>query len=132
MVSQIKINYRDSSLSAGVAGRIKAGERLPWFQVQQNGRLSSIYSLVRDLHKTPFLVLLYDLPETAWANLNKRLFTVCPLEANPANGKALKEAGFPAAFVAVLRPDIYLGYLSETADPAAFLQLMRAKYFISL
>ena len=132
MVSQIKINYRDSSLSAGVAGRIKAGERLPWFQVQQNGRLSSIYSLVRDLHKTPFLVLLYDLPETAWVNLNKRLFTVCSLEANPANGKALKEAGFPASFVAVLRPDIYLGYLSETADPAAFLQLMRAKYFISL
>jgi 2-polyprenyl-6-methoxyphenol hydroxylase-like FAD-dependent oxidoreductase len=130
-VSQIKISYTDSSLSLGIAGRLKAGERLPWFQIEQNGQLSSIFSLVRELHKTPFLVLLYAIPETGWVNLSNRLFTVYSLETTPLNGKALEEAGFPAAFVAVLRPDIYLGYLSETADPAAFVQLLRERYFIT-
>jgi 2-polyprenyl-6-methoxyphenol hydroxylase-like FAD-dependent oxidoreductase len=32
-VSQTQVNYRDSSLSAGVAGRVHGGDRLPWVEL---------------------------------------------------------------------------------------------------
>jgi 2-polyprenyl-6-methoxyphenol hydroxylase-like FAD-dependent oxidoreductase len=32
-VSQTQVNYRDSSLSAGLAGRVRGGDRLPWIEL---------------------------------------------------------------------------------------------------
>jgi hypothetical protein len=36
-VSQTAVNYRESSLSAGRAGEIHGGDRLPWVKWQSNG-----------------------------------------------------------------------------------------------
>ena len=129
-VSQIRISYARSSLSSGAAGRIKAGERLPWFSVEQNGATASIYTLIRECRATGFLILLYDLADTEWTKLNKRLFTVLSLDVNPVNERALKEVGLPAAFVAVIRPDLYIGYLATDGSQDGFVNLMRGGYFI--
>jgi hypothetical protein len=32
-VSQTRVNYRDSSLSAGAAGKVRGGDRLPWVEL---------------------------------------------------------------------------------------------------
>jgi 2-polyprenyl-6-methoxyphenol hydroxylase-like FAD-dependent oxidoreductase len=129
-VSQTRISYARSSLSSGAAGRIKAGQRLPWFSVEQNGAPVSIYALIREGSTAPFVVLLYNIPDTEWLKLNKRLFTVVLLEVSPVNEKALKEVGLPSTFVAVIRPDMYIGYLGETGSQDGFVNLMRGGYFI--
>jgi len=39
VVSQTGVNYRESSLSEGRAGRIRGGDRLPWVKTAPNGNL---------------------------------------------------------------------------------------------
>lgn len=130
-VSQIKINYTGSSLSAGTAGQIKAGQRFPWFTVEHKGQQSSIFRLIRKQHVTPFLVLIYNLPDKEWTALDKQLFTVVSIDVNGFNDQALKGVGLPGAFVAVLRPDTYIGYLTEKGFEQAFLRLMKEGYSIN-
>jgi hypothetical protein len=36
-VSQTMINYRDSALSRGTAGKVRAGDRLPWVKLEDGG-----------------------------------------------------------------------------------------------
>ena len=42
MVSQITLNYRGGPLSAGVAGRVRGGDRLPWVSVEGQDNFASL------------------------------------------------------------------------------------------
>lgn len=49
-VSQIRINYRQSALSEGRAGRVQGGDRLPWVQSDQGDNFTPLASLRWQVH----------------------------------------------------------------------------------
>jgi 2-polyprenyl-6-methoxyphenol hydroxylase-like FAD-dependent oxidoreductase len=129
-VSQTRIGYPASSLSLGTAGKLKAGQRFPWFSIQKDGRQVSVYQLLKEAHVAPFLILMYNLPDQDWMKLDDRQFSVLSLESGKENAAILKEMGFPGSFVVLLRPDNYIGYISESGDRTAFERLMKDNYFL--
>ncbi|THD76206.1 MAG: FAD-dependent oxidoreductase [Phenylobacterium sp.] len=114
-ISQITLNYRGAPLSAGAAGEVRGGDRLPWVSVdgQDNyGPLSAI----------AWQVLVYGAakPElTAWCAANG-----VPLHVQawrPEHG----EAGLAKDALYLLRPDTYVALADGSGAPAAAL----AHYF---
>jgi hypothetical protein len=49
-ISQIRINYRASSLSVGKAGRVEGGDRLPWIAPGKGDNFAPLGSLKWQLH----------------------------------------------------------------------------------
>jgi hypothetical protein len=129
-VSQTKIHYKSSSLSGGKAGKIAAGERLPFFFVEHLHQTVSVYHLAREQSSKPFLILVYNLPGSGYGAMDTALFDVLSLEVTDRNAAALKEVGFPGAFVVVLRPDNYIGYISEAADVNGINSFMKSHYHL--
>jgi 2-polyprenyl-6-methoxyphenol hydroxylase-like FAD-dependent oxidoreductase len=114
-IAQIRINYRRMSLSHGSDDfAVKAGERMPWFEVDG----ASIYDRLREpkFH----LVVLYDgkteIPPLAgdlmqeWDGLIDS--TVISLYPNIA-----EIFGTTTSFYLILRPDNYIGLISEDFSP---------------
>ncbi|BAC12594.1 pentachlorophenol-4-monooxygenase [Oceanobacillus iheyensis HTE831] len=50
VISQVKINYRDSILSKGRVGKIKAGDRLPWIQKNNINNYDALKSVDWQIH----------------------------------------------------------------------------------
>ena len=130
-VSQIKINYRDSSLSKGAAGQLQAGDRFPWFYLLQQGVSVSVYHLIRERQAKPFLLIVYNLPEQEYLDMDKALYQLLVPEVNAANNAALKQAGFPSSFIVLLRPDNYIGYISATVNKNELNDLMKGSYHLT-
>ncbi len=116
-VSQIAINYRQSSLSKEQGSfNVKAGDRMPWFEVDG----SSIYDRLRE--PTFHLVVFFDgkteippLPPdlmTKWDGLIDS--TIIPLYPNVAEIFGHKES-----FFVILRSDNYIGMISNDFSPEA-------------
>ena len=131
-VSQIRIHYAASSLSKGKAGKIKAGKRLPYFFVTQQGTVISIYDLLRQTITAPFTILSYNMPANDFASLDTNCFNVLPIEANANNTATLKQIGFPTFFVLVVRPDNYIAYISTTANTEALHSFMKEAYSLKM
>ena len=117
LISQIGINYRASSLSLGGDGlKVKAGDRMPWFETEGG----SIYERLREacFH----LVVFHDgateippLPQElmdAWAGRVDS--TVIPLYPSIA-----ETFGASRSFYVILRPDNYIGMISDDFSPEA-------------
>jgi 2-polyprenyl-6-methoxyphenol hydroxylase-like FAD-dependent oxidoreductase len=49
-VSQIRINYRRSALSEGAAGRLQAGDRLPWVPAREDDNFAALTSMDWQVH----------------------------------------------------------------------------------
>lgn len=98
-VSQIQISYRRSSLSQGRGGNVRAGDRFPYF-VTTRGR--SVYQLIREHHVKPFLVIVCGLEPPVVPD------ALCAILTLDAGG-----AGLPETFVAIVRPDVYIGYIAD-------------------
>jgi hypothetical protein len=126
-ISQIQVNYISSSLVRGKAGKISAGLRLPYFKVTQKGQPTSTYQIVNKL-SAPFKVMCYDLPTDEFKNLDAGLFDVIAIDVNPGNDTAVKVAGLPTKFAMVVRPDNYIGYISQTGDVQDLNGLMKNAY----
>lgn len=114
-ISQIQINYEDASLSQDEGSfAIKAGERMPWFQV--DGR--SIYD---DLREPGFhLVIFHDgqteippLPQELtdqWKDqIDSHFYSLFPHIA--------EVFGTTSSFFLILRPDNYIGLISNDFSP---------------
>ncbi|HTJ14135.1 MAG TPA: FAD-dependent monooxygenase [Dinghuibacter sp.] len=99
-VSQIQISYRRSSLSQGRGGNVRAGDRFPYF-VTTRGQ--SVYQLIREHHVKPFLVIVCGLEPPVVPD------ALCAILTLDAGG-----AGLPETFVAIVRPDVYIGYIADT------------------
>jgi 2-polyprenyl-6-methoxyphenol hydroxylase-like FAD-dependent oxidoreductase len=110
-ISQIAINYRESSLSETIGRfKVKAGDRMPWFEV--GGR--SIYD---DLHAPTFHIIIFHdgiaeippLPVDLMQKWKGRIEShFCQLD------ETVKKAfGCGRSFFIILRPDNYIGLISD-------------------
>jgi len=115
-VSQTAIQYRDSALSEGSAGRVFGGDRLPWVELSPGrDNFEPLTALAWQAH-------VYGEPgagvETTCAALNLPLHTF-------GWTTAMEHAGFTRGAVYVVRPD---GYVAMADDSAGGTNLGR--YFL--
>jgi 2-polyprenyl-6-methoxyphenol hydroxylase-like FAD-dependent oxidoreductase len=130
LVSQTTLHYIHSSLSKGKAGTIRAGKRFPYFVLFENAEEVSVYDLIRRESKTPFLIFLYKLPVGDFSEIDKNLFHIVEIPASSANDQTLKGVGFPKSFITMVRPDNYIGYISEKSDISEFNQFLKTSYYL--
>ena len=107
--SQIGIHYRDSPLSAGVAGGIRGGDRLPWVGAAPgHDNFAPLASLEWQVH-------VYGQPRRGLAEACAELRLPLHLFAwQPA----MRRAGLHPAALYLIRPDGYVALADSRADPA--------------
>lgn len=115
IVSQIGINYRESSLSTTEGSfNVKAGDRMPWFEI--DGR--SVYD---DLHAPSFHLLVFaddateipPLPALLMQKWNGRIDS----HFYPLYETVKEDFGCGHPFFVILRPDNYIGHISDDFSP---------------
>lgn len=115
LVSQIGITYKASSLSR-TEGRfdVAAGDRMPWFDIEGQ----SIYD---DLHAPMFQLLIFSdgvakipsLPVELMQRWNGRIDS----HSYQLTDKAIETFGCDHTFFIILRPDNYIGLISDEFSP---------------
>jgi hypothetical protein len=107
-ISQIEINYHSSPLSAGAAGAVRGGDRLPWVETGPGeDNFAPLASLDWQVHV--YGELRRGLPE-ACAELGLPLHRF-------AWGPRAQRAGLKEAALYLVRPDGYLALVDPHADP---------------
>jgi 2-polyprenyl-6-methoxyphenol hydroxylase-like FAD-dependent oxidoreductase len=101
-VSQITLNYRGSPLSAGKAGRVEAGDRLPWVR---GADLPASLDWQARVHGEP--------PEALalWSRAHGLDLLSLPWS------KAAADAGLRQDALYLLRPDTYVALVDPAASP---------------
>lgn len=112
-VSQTRVNYRDSSLSAGTAGRVHGGDRLPWVELGSGeDNFAPLTSLKWQVH--------------VYGEAQRRLSEACAELRLPLHAFAwqpgMRRAGFENAALYLVRPDGYVALADPGADPARLRQ----------
>ena len=115
-ISQTAIEYRDSALSAGAAGGIRAGDRLPWLAMEDGaGRAEALdnYALLRAL----------DWQLHVYGAASATLAALCaarglPLHAFPWRD-SMAAAGFARDAAYLIRPDGYVGCAATVGELAS-------------
>jgi len=106
-VSQVEINYRGRPLSAGVAGRVHGGDRLPWVEAAGGDNYQPLRAARWQVH-------VYG---AAAATLSAWCARVrLPLESF-AFSPAHAAAGLRRDALYLLRPDGYVALASPRQDP---------------
>ena len=107
-VSQIAVNYRSSALSAGVAGNVRGGDRLPWIEIgpgQDN--FAPLTSLKWQVHV--YGEARPGVPEAcAELKLPLHCFAWQP---------GMRHAGVDEAALYLIRPDGYVALADPQAEP---------------
>lgn len=115
LVSQIGINYRDSSLSENRGTfKVKAGDRMPWFEVDGAsiyGRLGEpVFHLIVFLDgKTEIQPLPDDLMEEWKERIDSTVISLYP--------NIVGIFGTTGSFFVILRPDNYIALISSDFSP---------------
>ena len=110
-VSQIAVNYRDSALNRGAAGKLHGGDRLPWVKVGQGDEhnFAALTSMDWQIHvygePTPGLRTLAD---------GRKI----PLHVFPW-GAGMRQAGLRRNAVYLIRPDGYIGLIDSAGSATA-------------
>jgi len=110
-VSQIAVNYRDSPLSRGTAGRLRGGDRLPWV-MSKRGESHNFVALT----SMDWQIHVYGDPAPglrALADGRKIPLHVFPWEAG------MKRAGFERNAAYLIRPDGYIGLADRGGNASA-------------
>ena len=118
-VSQTAIEYRRSNLSADVAGKIRAGDRLPWIKLGPSpaghpDNFAPLASLDWQLH-------VYGDVAPAMSSVCKA--TRLTLHSFPWQ-KAMRSAGLARNAVYLIRPDGYVGFADPDANAARLQQYL--------
>ena len=114
-ISQIAINYRGRSLSKTHGSfKVEAGDRMPWFEIDG----SSIYDR---LHEPGFHLLLFldgkiDVPPLP-RDLMQRWIGLIDTHIFSTNETVTKAFGTNKPFFVLLRPDNYIGLISDAFSP---------------
>jgi 2-polyprenyl-6-methoxyphenol hydroxylase-like FAD-dependent oxidoreductase len=107
-VSQITLNYREMALSAGVAGGVHGGDRLPWVPQGTTDNHAPLSAMIWQVHvygeAAPALRA-----ACAGYGLPLHVFAFTP---------AHEAAGLARDALYLLRPDGYVGLADPAADPA--------------
>jgi hypothetical protein len=112
-LSQIGVNYRHSRLSAGVAGSIHGGDRLPWVELAEGrDNFAPLTSLAWQVH-------VYGEPRRGVAEACAELGL--PLHVF-AWQSGMHGAGLKNAAVYLIRPDGYVALADANAEPGRLRQ----------
>ncbi len=109
-VSQIMLDYRQSMLSAGVAGHIHGGDRMPWAPVGDRDNFESLKSITWQVH-------VYGEPKpelTRWCQ-NKSI----PLHAFRWDAQ-YQTAGLQADAAYLIRPDTHVAVAEPSGSSERF------------
>jgi 2-polyprenyl-6-methoxyphenol hydroxylase-like FAD-dependent oxidoreductase len=107
-VSQIGVNYRHSPLSAGTAGAVRGGDRLPWVETEPGkDNFAPLASLTWQAH-------VYGEPRAGLAEVCAEL--QLPLHLF-AWRQGMHRAGLLRAALYLVRPDGYVALADPHADP---------------
>jgi 2-polyprenyl-6-methoxyphenol hydroxylase-like FAD-dependent oxidoreductase len=117
LISQTRIQYHDSPISRGKAGRVQGGDRLPWIPWQEGG---SNYDTLRSL-RPQFQVYGTLSPEI---EVFARQHPAFPLTCFPFTPE-VERAGFQSGACYFLRPDGYVAYASSHFNQQAFQNFLR-------
>jgi len=107
-VSQITLNYRGLPLSAGVAGDVHGGDRLPWVRDGAADNHAPLNALAWQVH--------------VYGSAGEPLHSWCARNDIPLHvfawGSAHQEAGLARDALYLLRPDTYVALAAPNADAA--------------
>jgi 2-polyprenyl-6-methoxyphenol hydroxylase-like FAD-dependent oxidoreductase len=110
-VSQIAVNYRDSALSRGAAGKLHGGDRLPWVKIGQGeeDNFAALTSMDWQMH-------VYGHPTLELRTLadGRRI----PLHVFPWSA-GMRHAGLRRDAVYLIRPDGYIGLVDSAGSATA-------------
>lgn len=107
-VSQIGVNYRHSPLSAGAAGTVRGGDRLPWVETapgQDNFQPLASLAWQAHVYGEPRIGLT---EACAALRISLHVFAWQP---------AMRRAGLRRAALYLIRPDGYIGLADSHPDP---------------
>lgn len=109
LISQTLLDYHDSPLSRGVAGKISGGDRLPWLAAEGYNNYLSLREITWQVHVT--------------GAASNELAEWCDRRSIPLRAIEWKDAyhkhGFTENAAYVIRPDTWVGLVSLQATPAA-------------
>ncbi|HLZ84328.1 MAG TPA: FAD-dependent monooxygenase [Caulobacteraceae bacterium] len=108
-VGQITLNYRRGPLSAGSAGQVHGGDRLPWVRAETGDNFETLTALSWQVH--------------VYGAASQEISEWCacrglPLTAFPWRGEH-ESAGLARDAVYLLRPDTYVALADPSASPEA-------------
>jgi hypothetical protein len=108
-VSQIMLNYHDSPLSLGVAGKIRGGDRLPWVATSAADNHAPLTEISWQAH-----VYGVARPElSSWCATHGLRLHVFAWEPEH------QAAGLAPDALYLLRPDTYVALADATANPSS-------------
>ena len=113
LVSQIQIAYHDSALSAGRAGKLRGGDRLPWLPVGDANNFEPLTSRDWQLH-------VYGEPGPGVRRLAYN--TGLPLHGY-IHGEKAQAAGIPAGTVCLVRPDGYIAMVRGDQEESGLVEM---------
>jgi 2-polyprenyl-6-methoxyphenol hydroxylase-like FAD-dependent oxidoreductase len=106
-VSQVMVNYRDAVLSAGIAGGVHGGDRLPWVADGASDNYSPLQAITWQVH--------------VYGNAAEGLRAACAAHGLPLHlfpwSAAHGAAGLERDALYLLRPDTYVALADRAADP---------------
>ncbi|HEY6455235.1 MAG TPA: FAD-dependent monooxygenase [Steroidobacteraceae bacterium] len=106
-VSQLVIDYRESEISRGSAGRIHGGDRLPWAKTSRSDNFDTLATPQWQLH-------VYGSVSVGLAAWCASRVVVHSFEWEPAHAVA----GFARDAMYLIRPDAYVALAVKEQDPA--------------
>jgi 2-polyprenyl-6-methoxyphenol hydroxylase-like FAD-dependent oxidoreductase len=116
-MSQVAISYRHSALSAGAAGAVHGGDRLPWLRTGPNeDNFAALASLSWQVH-------VYGAPR-------RDLVEACAELGLPLHvfgwRRAMRRAGLERGALYLVRPDGHVGLADEESDPGRLRRYLTA------
>jgi 2-polyprenyl-6-methoxyphenol hydroxylase-like FAD-dependent oxidoreductase len=122
-LSQTSIRYRDSALSRGVAGRVHAGDRLPWIADARSAGARDGGDNYAPLTALDWQVHVYGEASASLVELcrPRRL----ALHAFAWN-EATRAAGFARNGVYLVRPDGYVGFAADGGNEGELMRYLDA------
>jgi 2-polyprenyl-6-methoxyphenol hydroxylase-like FAD-dependent oxidoreductase len=108
-VSQITLNYRNGPLSAGSAGHVYGGDRLPWVPIDGKDNFESLAAMTWQVH--------------VYGSANDELAAWCTSHDVPLHVVSWRPeheaAGLARDAIYLLRPDTYVALADTSSTPGA-------------